>query len=317
MNIVLGTMTFGEQLWESDVKKIINRFFELGYKQLDTAYVYNDGKSEELLGSVLREYARDMFIVDTKVNPRITGSLDKNAVKMQLEDSLERLGIDYIDTYYIHFPDKRTPLEETLYTINEYYKKGFIKALGLSNFPADLVRKVHSLCQENEWVLPSVYEGLYNPISRKLEIELDDCLTELNISLNCYNPLAGGILTNKYDGYEDTLKTGRFTFRPNYRERYWNETVFEAVRALKLLCEEYGIGITEAAFRWLANSSALSKDRGDGIIIGISNLMHLDNNIKCINQHELPGDLIRAFELAWNKCKCVAPDYYRFYEGNK
>ncbi len=313
MNVILGSMTFGEQLFEDDVEMIIRRFLEYGYEEIDTAYVYNEGSSERLIGRAIKEIGRDRVKIASKVNPRVTGRLDAAAVEHQLETSLLRLGTDYIDTYYIHFPDSNNPVEPVLERLNLYYEQGKIRELGLSNFPAGLVKEVCALCQSNGWVLPSVYEGLYNPLSRKIEFELADCLSLFSIRLYSYNPLAGGLLTEKYADYYAQPVEGRFTFRPNYRERYWKESYFEAIRMLKEKSEKYGIGITEAALRWLAHSSILETERGDGVIIGVSKLPHLDQNIVYLRKEALPDEVNEAFAAAWRMCEADAPEYYRFY----
>lgn len=313
MNVILGSMTFGEQLFGEDVRLVIRRFLDYGYEEIDTAYVYNDGNSERLIGNVIKEIGRDRIKIDSKVNPRITGRLDADAVKLQLEESLIRLDIDYIDTYYLHFPDKNNPIEPVLEKLNLYYEQGKIRGFGLSNFPAELVKTIYSLCKSNTWILPSVYEGLYNPLSRKIEFELEDCLSSLNIRLYSYNPLAGGLLTEKYVNYCDYPVKGRFTFRPNYRERYWKESYFNAIKMLKNKSAKYGISITESALRWLANSSVLNTQRGDGVIIGISKVSQLEQNITYLKKEALPDEINEAFDVAWHMCEADAPEYYKFY----
>lgn len=313
MNVILGSMTFGEQLFEDDVRTLVCKFLEYGYDEIDTAYVYNDGNSERLIGKAIKEISRGRIKIDSKVNPRVTGRLDADTVRLQLEESLVRLDTDYIDTYYIHFPDINNPIEPVLESLNMYYEQGKIRELGLSNFPAGLVKTIYSLCKSNGWVLPSVYEGLYNPLSRKIESELEDCLSSLNIRLYSYNPLAGGLLTEKYADYYDKPEEGRFTFRPNYRERYWKESYFNAVDMLKNKSKKYGISITEAALRWLANSSVLDAKRGDGVIIGLSKMTHLNQNIAYLQKGALPDEVNEAFDAAWHVCKADAPEYYRFY----
>lgn len=315
MNLLLGTMTFGEQLFDDDVREIIYEFLDSGYNELDTAYVYNDGNSERLIGKTLHSINRNLIKIDSKANPRVTGRLDSYAVRMQLEESLIRMGTDYIDTYYLHFPDPNSQIEPVLETIDALYKEGKIREFGLSNFPLELIQLIYHLTEENGFIKPVVYEGLYNPLSRKIEKGLKDFLNEKNIRLNIYNPLAGGLLTDKYVHYSDKPNEGRFTLRPNYQERYWKPSYFEAIDELKKKCKKYGITIVEATMRWLANSSILNEDRGDGIIIGVSKKQHLKDNLAFAQKSTLPAELIENFETAWNICKEEAPEYYRFYRG--
>ncbi len=313
MNLLLGTMTFGEQLFEEDVKSIIYSFLDYGYNELDTAYVYNDGLSEQFIGTAIKELDRHKIKIDSKVNPRITGRLDRAAVEKQLEESLIRLKTDYLDVYYLHFPDANSPIEPVLESIDTFYKNGKLCELGLSNFPAEMVRQINDICLDNAWIRPTVYEGLYNPLSRKVEGTLEKCLHELNIRLNVYNPLAGGLLTNKYASFSDIPTNGRFTFRPNYKNRYWKESYFNARDMIRNQCSEYNIDITEATMRWLSNSSILDSERDDGIIIGVSKLKQLKDNIKFAQSGILPEKVIKSFDAAWKLCKDDSPEYFRFY----
>ncbi len=312
INLILGTMQFGERLFGKDAHDMMEAFGGLNFKEIDTAYVYNEGESEKLIGEYLKN--TDLkFTVGTKANPRITGKLDKEAVLTQAEESLNRLGVDSVDLYYLHFPDPNTPLEYPLEACAELHAKGKIKELGLSNFPSYLVAEAYNICKKNGWLVPSVYEGLYNPLGRNAETELDQTLDYYNMRFYAYNPLAGGLLTNKYS--DKTLKDGRFTNRPNYKKRYWHDSYFKGIENIKNVSEKHGINITEAAFRWLANHSMLSKERGDGIIIGASSIKQLMENIEYISAGKLPDDVVDVFNEAWYNCKIDAPEYFTFYKG--
>ncbi len=316
INFVLGTMTFGESVFRQDAAEMIRRFGELGYTELDTAYVYNNGQSEELIGKALKASEEGKFSVATKVNPRITGKLDGEAVMLQFEESLRRLQMDSVDTLYLHFPDKNTPVESALEACARLHSEGKIRELGLSNFPVWLVNDVHTLCRQRGWLLPTVYEGLYNPLSRRAEEELSKLLDELNIRFYAYNPLAGGMLTDKYLTMDAPPEKGRFTNRPNYKNRYWKPSYFEAVGVLREKCGKYGITIIEAAYRWMAFHSMLRAERGDAIIIGVSRLSQLEQNIAAVKGGPLPSVLAEAFEKAWKTTKADAPQYFRFYDPN-
>lgn len=315
INLILGTMTFGEQLFENDVADIMRFYLDSGYDEIDTAYVYNNGKSEELIGLCLSQLKPDGVRIATKVNPRITGRLDGDAVRMQFPESLRRMGVEKVDTLYLHFPDRSTPVESALEACNEFYVEGRFRELGLSNFPAWLVSYVYHVSKEHGWVLPTVYEGLYNPLSRNAERELNDCLNTYNMRFNAYNPLAGGLLTNKYTHFEDVPVYGRFTNRPNYQGRYWKKSYFDGIDKAKQACEKENINIVSAAYRWLAFHSMLSETRGDGLIMGFSKLSQLQQNIESINQGPLPQNIVDAFSEAWENCRSDAPEYFTYYKG--
>ena len=313
VTLILGTMTFGESVFEPDVTEMIQCFTSEGYNELDTAYVYNNGQSEKQIGNALKSIGREKVKISTKVNPRITGKLDGNAARIQLNESLARMDIDSVDTFYLHFPDRSTPVENVLEVCSELHQQKKFKELGLSNFPAWLVADVYHKCKVNGWVLPTVYEGMYNPLTRRAEDELNEALDYFGLRFTAYNPLAGGLLTNKYKSFSDAPVDGRFTHRPNYQKRYWKESYFNAVSSVKDICSEYGIDIIEASYRWLAFHSMLNGDRGDAIIVGVSKLGQLQGNIAAISKGELPESVVAAFEKAWQITKADCPEYFRFY----
>lgn len=317
MKLVLGTMTFGEQIFGSDIEQMISAFLKNGNIELDTAYVYNNGDCERLLGAALEKFHRTDYIIATKVNPRITGRLDKEAVVSQLNESLQRLRVEYVDILYLHFPDPNTPVISALEGCMQLHKEGKFKELGLSNFPAWMVSDVYHLCKKNGWVCPSVYQGLYNPLSRHAERELNMALTHYNMRFYAYNPLAGGMLTNKYSSNDRTIQAGRFTNRPNYQKRYWKDSYFEAVDKIKNVCKKYDLNIIEAVYRWLAWHSMLQPERGDGIIIGASRLEQLYQNMNTLRTDILPEEIVLAIDNAWNVSKCDAPEYFTFYKPEK
>ena len=113
VKLILGTMTFGESVFSPQVGEFVNTFLDAGYDELDTAYVYNEGNCERLLGEVLPGLDRP-FKIATKVNPRISGKLDANAAYKQVNESLERMKLDSVDTVFLHFPDPATPVEGVL-----------------------------------------------------------------------------------------------------------------------------------------------------------------------------------------------------------
>ena len=288
MKLVLGTMTFGESVFAPNVDEFVEMFLDAGYEELDTAYVYNEGNCEKLLGEVLPKL-RSPYKISTKVNPRITGKLDGEAAYIQLNESLKRLGVPVVDIFYLHFPDPATPVEKVV--------------------------DVWHICHKNGWVLPTVFEGIYNPLTRKAETELNECLNHFGIRFYAYNPMAGGLLTGRYGRYEDAPMDGRFTHRPNYQKRYWKKSYFDAVEIIKLACEEEGITTIEATYRWLAYHSMLNVERGDAIIIGASKADHLKQNMETVKAGPLSDAVVDAFEKAWQHCKADCPEYFTLYKG--
>lgn len=315
IDLILGTMTFGESVFQPDVEQFVNIFLESGYTELDTAYVYNGGQCEKLLGEVLKKVDRCKVKVSTKVNPRITGRLDGEAAYRQLNESLIRLGVDYVDTYYLHFPDPYTPINSVLEACADLYRQGKFKELGLSNFPAWLVADVWHRCDKEGYIKPTVFEGIYNPLTRKAEIELDACLNQFGMRFYAYNPMAGGLLTGRYEKFEVAPTDGRFTHRLNYQGRYWKKSYFDAVAVIKESANRHGMTTVEATYRWLAYHSMLDGNRGDAIIIGASKLHHLKQNMESVHAGTLPEELVKAFDKAWEISKADSPEYFNLFKG--
>lgn len=314
MKLVLGTMTFGESVFAPDVGEFVNTFLDNGGTELDTAYVYNEGTCEKLIGQVLPTINRP-YTIATKVNPRITGKLDGEAAYKQVEESLQRLGLGSVDTVYLHFPDPATPVESVLEAMADLHKQGKYKELGLSNFPAWMVADAWHICDSHGWVKPTVFEGIYNPLTRKAEIELNACLNHFGLRFYAYNPMAGGLLTGRYGRFEDAPSDGRFTHRPNYQNRYWKKSYFDAVEVIRDAAEKHGIGIIEATYRWLAYHSMLDEKRGDAIILGASKLNHLEQNMAAVKEGPLPDAVVEAFEKAWVMSRPDSPEYFTLYKG--
>ena len=314
VKLILGTMTFGESVFNPQAGEFINAFLDAGYEELDTAYVYNDGTCERLLGEVLPGLGRP-YKIATKVNPRISGRLDGDAAYKQVNESLERMNLPSVDTVYLHFPDPKTPVESVLEAMADLHSQGKFKELGLSNFPAWMVTDVWHICDSRGWVKPTVFQGIYNPLTRKAETELNACLNHFGMRFYAYNPLAGGLLTGRYGAFEDDPTDGRFTHRPNYQKRYWKKSFFEAVDLIRKAGEKYGINTIEATYRWLAFHSMLDGNRGDAILIGASKLGHLQQNMDTLKAGSLPEEMVEAFNQAWAITKADSPEYFTLYKG--
>ncbi len=313
IKLVLGTMTFGPQVDLEGSKQMIDMFLNNGNHEIDTAYVYNEGDTERILGKLL-DY--EAVQIATKINPRITGKLDAEAVVTQFNESLVRLNTNKVDLLYFHFPDPNTPVVGALEAMQKLFEQGKITQFGLSNYPAWEVANIWHICDKNDWLKPTVYQGMYNGLSRNIEKELFPLIRELGISMYAYNPLAGGLLSGKYRSYEGNPTPGRFTFRPNYKDRYWKESFFQALEILFKNCDENQLSLVEAAFRWLAFHSKMDASKGDGIILGASKSNHLNQNLSFFKKGPLPSEVVLAFDKAWEETKADSPDYFRYIPSN-
>ena len=306
-------MNFGPQLNLDESRKMVLSFLETGNKELDTAYVYNNGTTEEYLGEILPEIDSKSYYLATKVHPRITGILDRNAVLMQFNESLKRMNRESVDLLYFHFPDAKTPIEEALETVAELHEEGKVRELGLSNYPSWQVVDIWHKCEEYGCPHPTVYQGMYNALCRNVESELFPAIRQLGMRFYAFNPLAGGLLSGKHHNYDDEPQPGRFARLKSYRERYWKQSYFDAIGQIRTECEKEGIPMAEAAYRWLVYHSQLDVSREDGILLGASRIEQMEQNMKAVTKGELPRQIVDALNCAWEIAKPDSPAYFKFF----
>ncbi len=315
MKVILGTMNFGPQLDLQQSREMVDIFLESGNKELDTAYVYNKGVTEEYLGSILPQLPEKSYEIATKVHPRITGKLDGACIDLEFNESLKRMKRENVDLLYFHFPDKYTPVEIGLRKIAELYNQGKIKEFGLSNYPAWSVTEIMYVCDKIGCPRPTVYQGMYNALCRNVEGELFDVVRHFGMRFYAFNPLAGGMLTGKHRHFEDNPKPGRFARLESYRKRYWKKGYFEALDIVRDECEREGIPCAEAAYRWLVNHSSMRAESGDGILVGASSIDQLKQNLKYAQEGPLPEKIIEAYNNAWTIARQDSPAYYKFFNA--
>lgn len=294
---------------------MVQLFLDSGYTELDTAYMYCDGKTEEILGQM--ECAKGPnVVVATKVNPFGSGgNLQPERVIEQFNTSLKRMKKDSVDILYLHAPDHKTPLETTLGACQQLFLEGKFRRLALSNYASWQVMQAYQICKANGWVLPSIYQGMYNAITRDVERELLPCLRALNMAFYAYNPLAGGLLTGRYK-YSDleTKPKGRFFgvgWDKAYRDRFWKESNFQAIEAVQTALAQDGGSLTAASLRWLVHHSLLDGAHGDAVILGASKFHHLEENILACKAAPLSKEVVQAFDSAWDLARPLCPPYFR------
>ena len=312
MKIVLGTMNFGPQLDLEASREMVNGFLKTGNRELDTAYVYNGGSTEKILGEILPSLEADCYEIATKVHPRITGRLDRETILMEFTESLQRMKRDSVDLLYFHFPDGKIPIDEALETVKELYVQGKIKELGLSNYPAWQVIDIAYKCDKIGCPRPTVYQGMYNALCRNVEPELFPAIRSLGMRFYAFNPLAGGMLTGKHHHFEDAPQPGRFARLESYRKRYWKQSYFDAVDAIKQACDAEGIPMVEAAYRWLVNHSMMDAEKGDGILLGASRIEQMTQNMAAAQKGVLSQSILDAMDAAWEIAKPDSPAYFKF-----
>ena len=181
MKAILGTMTFSDQVNHDEATGMVKAFKASGFTELDSAYVYCAGATEKLLGDLNRQNQLAGCEIATKVNPK-EGGLTPESVDHQLSTSLQSLSAESVDLVYLHQPDPDTPVTLTLEALDKHYQAGRFKKFGLSNYAAWQVAEIVSICEQRGYVKPTVYQGMYNALTRDVERELFPCLENFNIA---------------------------------------------------------------------------------------------------------------------------------------
>ncbi|XP_058531949.1 aflatoxin B1 aldehyde reductase member 3 [Ochotona princeps] len=322
VSTILGAMEFGRRMDQAASVATVRAFLGQGYNEIDTAFYYAEGQSETILGGMGLGLGRSdcKVKIATKALPLDGLTLKPESVRNQLETSLKRLQCPRVDIFYLHMPDHNTPIEETLRACHELHQEGKFVELGLSNYSSWEVAEICTLCKKNGWIQPTVYQGMYNAVTRMVEKELFPCLRHFGLRFYAFNPLAGGLLTGryKYEEKNDTKPACRFfgdKWSQLYKDRYWTEEHFKGIELVqKALQAAYGANapsLTSATLRWMYHHSQLKDAHGDAVILGLSSLQQLETNLAAVKEGPLKSEVVEAFDQAWNLVahKCV--NYFR------
>lgn len=274
--IALGTNAVGghnlyPNLDEEQGKDVVRQAINHGINLLDTAYIYGPERSEELVGEVVKEYPREQIKIATKgshefdENQEVHQNNQPEYLKQQVENSLKRLQTDYIDLYYIHFPDDNTPKDQAVAALQELKEQGKIKAIGVSNFTLDQLKEA------NKDGYVDVVQLEYNLLHRENEAVLQYCVDH-QITFIPYFPLASGILAGKYD--ENTKFSDHHTTRRDFIPGVFEENV-RRVKALESLAAAHQTSIANIVLAFYLTRPAI-----DVIIPGAKRAEQVVENIK-------------------------------------
>jgi aryl-alcohol dehydrogenase-like predicted oxidoreductase len=308
--IVFGAMTFGAQVEEPEAREMVTMARAAGVTMFDTSNNYNAGRSEEILGRAVASF-RDEVQITTKVgsfvdqaDPGLAG-LRKKAIINGLEESLRRLGTDYVDVYYFHRPDYDTPIEESLEAVDQLVRAGKVRYVAQSNFAAWQIAHALGVAKPHGWPELRIAQQQYNLVSRRVEDEYLGAAKSLGLSTIVYNPLAGGLLTGKHTFENVPAENSRFT-KPLYRERYWNQGTFEAIEQLQRIAGDAGMTLIELSFRWL-----LARPLTTCLLLGASRLSQLEQNLAAV-RGEIPDEqTMQRCDEVWETLRGSAPRYNR------
>lgn len=283
--------------------------------ELDTARVYNSGKSEEVLGSV---DACNSFKVSTKAPAFAPGSLSYDNIITNCELSLKALnarqgkdqGDGKLDIYYLHGPDKATPLEDQCKAIGKLYSEGKFQRFGVSNLSDEAVQKVYDICQQEGYCLPKVYQGGFNPIGRGAEDTLIPLLRKLDMVFYAFSPLGGGLLAKPIEELLKPKKGTRFDEMKVFGDLYLTESIKAGLKRVQEACDREGVPLMEATMRWFMHHSVLGE--GDGVIVGASSEEQLEGSLGAAEKGPLSKELQGAWEELYDglKKEDAVPPYY-------
>ncbi|KAK7048698.1 aldehyde reductase [Favolaschia claudopus] len=289
-------------------EKVYKLLEEAGCDTIDTARVYGD--SEEWLG---KTGAGERFTLDTKTPGGFyPGSSTGDGILQHAKESIGLLGVKRVDVFYIHAPDASVDLEDQLRGINQAYKAGYFKRFGLSNFKAKDVQLVYEICKVKGYPLPTVYQGNYNAVTRKLETEIVPTVRKLGMALYVYSPMAGGLLTRTSEQLrEGSQAAGRYAqghaYEAMYRGVYNTPNYLKALDLWGEAASLAGCSRGELAYRWVAFDSVVDPKHGDAILFGASKHSQVTETLKWLKAGSV-GEAAKAkIEEIWKLIEREAP----------
>ncbi len=298
--LCMGCMYFGGKTPEAEAFSIFDRCREAGITFFDTANVYGRGQSEQTLGRILRDRGgREQLVIATKVHGRMDDE-DQNAagnhrrhIIEQCEQSLQRLGTDYIDLYQIHRPDSQVPIDETLRALDDLIRQGKVRYIGTSTYAA--WQSVEALWASKELGLNRFVseQPPYSLADRRIERELLPMAQTFGYGIIPWSPLAGGLLTGKYGRGKETPAQARYAdaSRSNLSARV-TERLFDALEALEAFVSERGESMSAVALAWVLQRPGVTSP-----IIGSRTLEQLEDNLTAIDVKLTKEDTARLDEI--------------------
>lgn len=306
--VCLGTMTFGAKVDEAESIEIIHRALDWGVNFIDTANIYVGGRSEEIVGKALAG-RRDDVVLASKCSGALSdtpnsGGLSRTSIIRNVDASLARLGTDYLDILFLHFPDGKTGFEEIVQTMGMLVRSGKVRYWGMSNFAAWKCCSLVHLAREASLPGPVVSQNVYNIVTRGLDDELLTFLEEYKLGLVTFNPLAGGLLTGKH-AHGRAAEGSRLADDKGYALRYLRPASIEAADRVAELAAEMGATPVRLAYQWL-----LGKDYITSILCGVSGMTQLEDNLSACDAAPLPADVVAQLDALWDSIK---GDYFNYH----
>jgi aryl-alcohol dehydrogenase-like predicted oxidoreductase len=300
--VSLGSwLTYGGHVADRAAQACIHRAYELGVNLFDTADVYRQGAAERLVGSALRRYSRESYVLATKVyfpmgdGPNDRGLSRKHVVE-SCEASLDRLGVDYVDLYQCHRFDSESPLEETLRALDDLVSAGKVLYVGVSEWSADQLEEARALGDRLLLRPMRSNQPQYSLLWRHIEQGVIPVSERLGIGQIVWSPLAQGVLTGKYRPGEATPRDSRAAHpdpqTSQFVRLFMREDILEAVQELQGVADELGVTMAQLAIAWVLRQPNVAS-----AIVGASRPEQVDDNVAASGV-ELPPDALLRIDQA-------------------
>ena len=292
----LGTNKVGghnlfKDLNEKDGYDLVREALNQGINFLDTAYVYGIGRSEEIIGDVLQDYDRSKVIIATKAAQDKSQDMAMNNsadfIKKAVDEALLRLKTDYIDIFYLHFPDEKTPKDEAVETLDEIRKAGKIRAIGVSNFSLDQIKEANANGKVD------IVEDQYSLVHRSAVKEELEYLQAQNISFVPYFPLASGLLTGKYslDDWDKFKNTDGGQLLGDLNKEQYDKAI-QGIEGIRKIADSHQATVTQTVLAWYMANPAISV-----VIPGARNVEQVKNNAAALHIELSPAEYQQIDQL--------------------
>jgi voltage-dependent potassium channel beta subunit len=281
-------LTFGKQISDKVAKELMIEAYEKGVNFFDNAEIYAEGKSEIVMGNILKQvgWRRSSYVVSSKVYfgdghklPNETG-LSRKHITEACHAALKRLQVEYLDLFFCHRPDKNTPIEETVRAMNTLIQQGKIFYWGTSEWSAQEIMEAHMVAEKYGLIGPTMEQPQYNMFHRdKVEVEYSQIYKTVGLGTTIWSPLASGTLTDKYLNGQDTSETRLGMNGMEWlKERSLTEERLECVRGLQKIAQEMGTSVAKLALAWCLKNPNVST-----VILGASKMHHLEENLSALD----------------------------------
>lgn len=294
----LGCNNFGRRCDAEQTARIVHRAIDLGITCFDTSDSYGPrGLSEEYLGQALKGHRREVILATKFASPMADGRLwsgtSRRYIRNAVQDSLRRLETDYIDLYQVHFPDAKTPIEETMAALDDLVRSGMVRYIGCSNFSAWQIVEAQWAAKAEHLTAFISAQNLYNLLDRRVERDVLPVCSKYGLGMLPYFPLASGFLTGKYRADEPAPEGARLSNPGPMSDRIMTEGNFATLRKLERYAEQRGHSILELAIAWLAAQPAVAS-----IIAGATKPEQVEANVAAGEWRLTPEESAEVSTLA-------------------